>query len=93
MAKNSKLVLPLKKENERLVNENNDLHLSVIKSKETNEEFRAKWEAKVKSLEEERNDLKFVVGQKEAMIKKRYEEVIQCYVNNNALVRENKESN
>ena len=62
MAKNSKLVLPLKKENERLVNENNDLHLTVIKSKETTEEFRAKWEAKVKSLEEERKDLKFVVS-------------------------------
>ena len=62
MTKNSKLVLPLKKENERLVNENNDLHLTVIKSKEITEESRAKWEAKVKSLEEERKDLKFVVS-------------------------------
>ena len=62
MVKNSKLLLPLKKENERLVGENNELHLTVIKSKEITEEARTKWEAKVKSLEEERKDLKFVVG-------------------------------
>lgn len=62
MVKNSKLLLPLKKENERLVSENNELHLTVIKSKEITEESRTKWEAKVKSLEEERKDLKFVVG-------------------------------
>ena len=61
MIKNSKLLLPLKKENERLVSENNELHLTVIKSKEIVEESRVKWETKVKSLEEERKDLKFVV--------------------------------
>ena len=56
---------PLKKENERVVRENNTLHLEIIKAKEEVEARENKWRAAIKALENERADLRFVITQKD----------------------------
>ncbi len=56
---------PLKKENERVVRENNTLHLEIIKAKEEVETRENKWRAAIKALENERADLRFVITQKD----------------------------
>ncbi len=58
-------MVTLKKENERVVRENNTLHFDVIKTKDEVEARENKWRAAIKALENERSDLRFVVTQKD----------------------------
>jgi len=59
---------PLKKENERIIKENNDLHLKVIQLKEDCEQREASLKAKAKQAVAERADLQFLSQQKEIKI-------------------------
>ena len=48
--------------------ENNELHYEIIEAKEQTEAKENKWRAAIKSLENERTDLRFVVNQKDSKI-------------------------
>ena len=48
--------------------ENNELHMEIIRVKEDIEVKENKWRAALKALENERSDLRFVVGQKDFKI-------------------------
>lgn len=62
--------MPLQKENERLVKENNVLHLDVIKAKEELEQLDLKWKGTLRQFSNECQDLKFLVEQKDIKIRK-----------------------
>ena len=66
---------PLKREIAKLVKENNDLHLELIRVKEDAEAKENRWQITLKSLEGDRSDLKFVIQQKDATIKKLEDDV------------------
>ncbi|EAR82394.1 hypothetical protein TTHERM_01164140 (macronuclear) [Tetrahymena thermophila SB210] len=70
IAKAEQSLEPLKKENAKLIKENNDLHYAMIKVKEDAELANNRWKTTYNSLEGEKNDLKFLVDQKEARIRK-----------------------
>jgi chromosome segregation ATPase len=57
--------MPLKKENERTVKENNDLHLKLIRVQEELDKVESKWRGSFRQLQHEREDLVFVAEQKE----------------------------
>ena len=59
---------PLKKENERVVKENNELHLKVIQLQEELEARDTTFKAKLKQAQNERTDLHFVCEQKDRRI-------------------------
>jgi len=59
---------PLKKENQRLVRENNELHFEIMKSNEECESKQDKWELTFNKLNSERDDLRFVIKQKDKSI-------------------------
>ena len=63
------LIVPLKKENERIVKENNELHHDIIKCKEDYLSKESQWRASIKAIEDERSDLRFVITQKDARLK------------------------
>ena len=71
------LLQPLKRENARLTKENNELHYEMIKVKEDADFKDNRWKTTMKSLEGEKNDLKFVLQQKDSSIKKLQDEVSQ----------------
>jgi centrosomal protein CEP135 len=52
---------PLKNENHKLVKENNDLHLAMIKVKEEAEYKDNRWKTTFKAIDGEKRDLKFVL--------------------------------
>ena len=56
---------PLKRDVERLEKENNELHFQIIKLKEESESKDIKWSTAHSSLEEQKKDIKFLLGQKE----------------------------
>ena len=55
---------PLSHENERLVKENNDLHLQLIKCREAADGASLKWKAQCRQTQNEVQDLKFLLSQK-----------------------------
>ena len=59
---------PLKKENERVVKENNELHLKVIQLQEELDSRDTTFRAKLKTAQNERADLHFVCEQKDHRI-------------------------
>lgn len=59
---------PLKKENQRLVRENNELHVEIMKSNEECESKHDKWDLTFNKLNSERDDLRFVIKQKDKSI-------------------------
>ena len=59
---------PLKKENERVVKENNELHLKVIQLQEELEARETTFKSKLKQAQNERTDLHFVCEQKDHRI-------------------------
>ena len=61
-------VEPLRREVEKVTRENNDLHLEIIKMKERVDSSEIKWESSLRSLEDQRKDLKFVLDQRESKI-------------------------
>ena len=67
-------LLPLQKENVRLTKENNDLHLELIRTKETCESQESRWKSSLKVLEGEKNDMKFIVQQKGSSVQRLEEE-------------------
>ena len=54
-------LIPLQKENERLTQENSHLHYDIIKSKEEADQGEYKWKHAMRQLQNERQDLKFLV--------------------------------
>ena len=68
--KSEQMILPLKKENAKLVQENNDLHFEMIKIKEESDYSSAKWQTTFNRLDGERNDLRFLVEQKDSKLRK-----------------------
>ena len=75
-SKFEQMLEPLKRENAKLLKENNDLHYEMIKVKEDCDYRESKWKNQINSLEGEKNDLKFVIQQKEANSKKLDDDVI-----------------
>jgi hypothetical protein len=63
-------LVPLQKENERLAKESNALHFDVIKAKEELEQVDLKWKSTLRQLQNECQDLRFLVDQKDLKIKK-----------------------
>lgn len=61
-------LVPLKKENERVVNENNQLHREIIEVKENFEACSLKWRGKEMQNTSELDDCKYVIKQKEFKI-------------------------
>ena len=59
---------PLSKENERLVKENNDLHFQLIQLREQADGADLKWKAQWRQSQNEVQDLKFLLSQKDAQI-------------------------
>jgi len=62
--------VPLQKENERLVKENNDLHFQIISRKEEADSTDLKWRAVVSRNSNELQDLQFLNEQYVASVKK-----------------------
>ena len=62
--------MPLQKENERVLKENNVLHMEVIKAKEEVEQVDLKWKSTLRQIQNESQDLRFLVEQKDLKIKK-----------------------
>jgi len=62
-------------ENLRLSKENNALHYEIMKIKEANEEIENRWRVREKILEGDKNDLKFVLQQKEVNYRKLEDDV------------------
>jgi predicted RNase H-like nuclease (RuvC/YqgF family) len=59
----------LQKDNERLTNENNQLHLDVILAREQSEEVDLKWKAANRQLQNEVRDLRFLVDAKDTKVR------------------------
>lgn len=59
-------VEPLRREVEKLTRENNDLHFEIIHMKERVDSSEIKWESSLRSLEDQKKDLRFVLDQKDA---------------------------
>jgi centrosomal protein CEP135 len=57
---------PLRREVEKLTRENNDLHLELIRTKERVDMNEVKWESTIRSLEDQKKDLRFLLEQKES---------------------------
>jgi centrosomal protein CEP135 len=54
------LLDPLKRENNRLVKQNNELHLELMRVKEDTDGRDGNWRLTLKTLESENTDLKFL---------------------------------
>jgi hypothetical protein len=62
--------MPLQKENERLSKESNLLHFDIIKAKEELEQLDLKWKSAMRQMQNECQDLRFLVDQKDIKIDK-----------------------
>jgi len=69
------LVEPLKLENTRLVRDNNELHMALIQSKEDSQLRSNSVLLSLQKLESDNSDLKFLLTQKEKVVKNLEEEV------------------
>lgn len=67
---NSQALVPLQKLNEKLTKENNKLHHEIIQVKEERDSCELKWKQALRQLQEECQDLKFLVDSKDMRIKK-----------------------
>lgn len=65
----------MKKENERIVKENNQLHMEIIEAKETKEGQEKNWRETVRRLEHENDDLRHVAAQKDFRFKEMEEQL------------------
>ena len=61
--------LPLRSENQKIVNENNSLHREMIKIKEEIDKKEVKFETAIRKLNEEKDEMKFLIQQKDIAIK------------------------
>ena len=69
-------LVPLKKENERVVGENNTLHREIIDVKEELEATTLKWRAIDQQSKSEIEDSQFVIKQKEFKLKELEDEIL-----------------
>jgi centrosomal protein CEP135 len=58
---NQQALMPLQNDNERLLKENNQLHMDIIKAKEEVEHVDNKWKGAFRQLQNEAQDLRFLV--------------------------------
>ena len=65
-----KILDPLKRENNRLIKVNNDLHLEMMGVKEKADDNDNKWRCTVKTLESETGDFKFVIERLRSDVKR-----------------------
>ena len=65
---NQQTLAPLQKENERLMKENNQLHLDIIQARELSEQVDLKWKAANRQLQNEVRDLRFLVEAKDVKV-------------------------
>lgn len=63
-------VEPLRRENERVVKENNELHLQVIQAKEMAQSLETQWKNNVRQIQSERDDIQLLTQQKDNQINK-----------------------
>lgn len=70
-----KLNEPLIKENNRLLQENNELHYEMIKIKEEADYKENRWKTMLKTAEGDKQDIKFLLKGKETSMQKLIEEV------------------
>ncbi len=61
--------LPLRSENQKIVNENNSLHREMIRIKEEIDKKEMKFESTIRKLNEEKEEMRFLLSQKEISIK------------------------
>lgn len=66
---NAQAQLPLQHENERLVKENNTLHIQLIQRKEALDQVDLRWKSTLRQAQNEALDLAFLNTQKDARIK------------------------
>ena len=69
-------LIPLKKENERVVIENNQLHREIIEVKESLEASNIKWRGKEMQNKSELDDCKYVIKQKEFKISELEDQIL-----------------
>lgn len=74
---NSQAHLPLQFENERLVKENNTLHLQLIQQKEALDSVELRWKASMRSVQNEAQDLAYLNTQKDIKLKEADEEILK----------------
>ena len=67
---NQQALVPLQKENERLIKENNELHHQIIKVKEEKDSAEYRWKQSLRQLQEECHDLKYLLDAKDQRIRK-----------------------
>ena len=67
---NSQAHMPLTAENERLVKENNQLHMQLIQYREHADGSELKWKSSYRQQQNELQDLKFLLTQKDQSISK-----------------------
>lgn len=67
--------MPLQKENERLSKESNLLHFDIIRAKEELDQLDLKWKSALRQLQNECQDLRFLVDQKDVKIKQQDQEL------------------
>ena len=65
---NGQSMAPLQHENERIVKENNDLHFQLIQYREHADGADLKWKAQCRQTQNEVQDLKFLLSQKDSQI-------------------------
>ena len=66
---------PLRRENQRIVQENNQLHMEIIKYKEDAQHIEHKYKLTIQNIESERQDLRFLVDQKDHKIRDQDREI------------------
>ena len=75
LKKQGNLLLPLRKENIRITKENNDLHNQMIQLEDNLDKFKIVNSEYYKKVEQERDDYKILINQKESLIKKQLNEI------------------
>ena len=75
LKKQGNLVLPLRKENLRITKENNDLHNQMIQLEDNLDKFKIVNGEYYKKVEQERDDYKILIKEKESYIKQQQNEI------------------
>ena len=68
---------PLKKENERVVKENNELHLKLIHLQEQVSQVESTTKAQIKQLKSEKGDMQFLSAQKDLKIQQLGTQIVE----------------
>ena len=74
---NQQALVPLQKENEKLTKENNKLHIDVITVKEERDSCELRWKQALRTLQDECQDLRYLVDSKDQRIRNLEEEGVK----------------